>query len=110
MLFRSAAQGGGTVVIPAGEFISGPLLLKSKINFHLEAGATLKAAGNYDEYPPELFIDAITAIKFLAFGATADIFDNFLTDFTNKVGINRLNDGEFWIFVVGEFLKVNFRK
>ena len=55
-----AAQGGGTVVVPAGEFMSGPFLIKSKINLHLEAGAVLKASGNYDEYPPELFIDQIT--------------------------------------------------
>ena len=55
-----AAQGGGTVVVPSGEFNSGPFLIKSKINLHLEAGAILKASGNYDEYPPELFIDQIT--------------------------------------------------
>ena len=55
-----SAAGGGTVVIPAGEFISGPFLIKNKVNLYLEEGSTLKAAGNYEDYPKELMIDKIT--------------------------------------------------
>ena len=55
-----SASGGGTVIVPAGEFISGPFLIKDKVNLHLELGAVLKAAGNYEEYPSELLIDKVT--------------------------------------------------
>ena len=55
-----AANGGGTVIIPAGEFISGPFLLKTKINLHLENGAKLKAVGDYELYPANLLIDQVT--------------------------------------------------
>lgn len=55
-----AADGGGTVIVPPGEFISGPLLLKTKVNLHLELGAKLKAVGEYDQYPASLMIDQIT--------------------------------------------------
>lgn len=36
-----AAQGGGTVVVPKGEFLSGTLLLKSYVNLHLEAAGRI---------------------------------------------------------------------
>lgn len=36
-----ASKNGGRVIIPAGEFLSGTIVLKSNIDFHLEKGATL---------------------------------------------------------------------
>src|SRR5947209_4066859 len=38
----AAAAGGGTVQVPSGTFLSGPLTIKSKINLNLASGATLK--------------------------------------------------------------------
>ena len=45
--FRAAIQaahaaGGGTVEVPAGEYITGPIELVSNLELHLEAGATLR--------------------------------------------------------------------
>ena len=39
----ASTAGGGTVLIPAGTFLSGPINLKSNINFEIAAGSTLKA-------------------------------------------------------------------
>ena len=36
-----AAAGGGKVVVPPGEFYTGPIHLLSNINLHIEEGATL---------------------------------------------------------------------
>lgn len=36
-----ASKNGGRVIIPAGEFLSGTIVLKSNIDFHLEKGAIL---------------------------------------------------------------------
>jgi polygalacturonase len=36
-----AEAGGGTLVVPAGTYLTGPLDLCSRLNLHLEAGATL---------------------------------------------------------------------
>jgi polygalacturonase len=45
--FDSARKGGGTVVFPAGNYVSGPLTLKGdNITLRLEAGATLAASTN----------------------------------------------------------------
>ena len=50
------AQGGGTVYIPAGTYLSGSIRLKSHVNLHLSAGATILAAPSslraYDEAEP----------------------------------------------------------
>ncbi|HEY0053841.1 MAG TPA: glycoside hydrolase family 28 protein [Pedobacter sp.] len=54
-----AKNGGGTVYIPPGKYLSGSIHLKSNINLHLEVGATIVAApstmGAYD--PSEPFPD-----------------------------------------------------
>ncbi|WP_262920281.1 glycosyl hydrolase family 28 protein [Parabacteroides sp. FAFU027] len=37
-----STAGGGTVVIPAGTYLSGPLSMKNKVNLQISAGAVLK--------------------------------------------------------------------
>lgn len=39
-----AARGGGTVIIPAGIFVSGALFLKPGVNLHLARGAVLRCS------------------------------------------------------------------
>jgi len=41
---------GGTVRIPAGVFLSGPLTMKSSVNLQIDSGATLKMLP-YGQYP-----------------------------------------------------------
>lgn len=42
--------GGGTVVVPAGKFLTGGLILKSNVELHLEAGAILKFSDVQEDY------------------------------------------------------------
>jgi hypothetical protein len=44
-------HGGGRVVVPAGEFIVGALRLRSRVDLHVAAGATLKFSDNPERYP-----------------------------------------------------------
>jgi alpha-L-rhamnosidase len=48
---QCAAQGGGTLVVPKGEFVSGALFLKPGVNVELRAGAVLKGSTNIGDYP-----------------------------------------------------------
>ena len=48
---KCAQHGGGTVVIPKGEFLSGSLFLKPGVNFELEEGAVLKGSTDIKDYP-----------------------------------------------------------
>ena len=44
-------QGGGTVRVPAGVFVSGALFLKPKVNLHLERGAVIKCSTDMQHFP-----------------------------------------------------------
>jgi unsaturated rhamnogalacturonyl hydrolase len=45
------AAGGGRVVVPAGEWLTGAIHLKSNVNLHVSEGATLRFSTNPDHYP-----------------------------------------------------------
>jgi DNA sulfur modification protein DndE len=42
--------GGGTVLIPNGLWLTGPIVLKSNVNLHVSKGAILQFSRNYNEY------------------------------------------------------------
>lgn len=46
-----ALKGGGRVVVPRGVWLTGPIVLKSNINLHTEAGALVLFSTNKDLYP-----------------------------------------------------------
>jgi len=43
--------GGGTVLVPAGKFLFGPIVLASCVNLHLDQGATLLVSDDILAYP-----------------------------------------------------------
>lgn len=45
-----SSNGGGKVVIPRGIWLTGPIILKSNINLHLEEGALLLFSRDFDDY------------------------------------------------------------
>lgn len=45
-------NGGGTVIVPKGIFYTGPITLKSNVNFHVEEGAVLKFDTDQSLYFP----------------------------------------------------------
>jgi len=51
----SVKKGGGRVVIPAGEFLTGAIHLKSGVNLHLETNAVLKFSTDPKSYLPAVF-------------------------------------------------------
>ncbi len=44
------AGGGGTVTVPTGKFITGTIVLKSRVNLYLEPGAILEASLDLEDY------------------------------------------------------------
>ena len=44
--------GGGRVVVPAGEFLTGPIHLKSGVNLHVQKGATVRFSTDPNRYLP----------------------------------------------------------
>lgn len=48
---RVVANGGGTVIIPRGIWLTGPITLKSNVNLHLTNGALLLFTDDKNQYP-----------------------------------------------------------
>jgi len=46
-------QGGGTVRLTAGTYLSAPIVLKDNIILQLDKGATLVGSSNFSDYPPK---------------------------------------------------------
>lgn len=46
-----SAKGGGMLVVPAGVWFTGPVVLKSNINLHLNKGALILFSGDFNLYP-----------------------------------------------------------
>ena len=50
-----SAAGGGRVVVPAGRFLTGPIHLRSNVNLHVTAGATVAFHQDPARYLPAVF-------------------------------------------------------
>ncbi len=46
-----AEAGGGQVWVPPGQYLTGPVELRSNIDFHVERGATIVFSRNFADYP-----------------------------------------------------------
>jgi polygalacturonase len=44
-------KGGGVVVVPAGFWLTGPVVLKNGVNLHLKKGALLQLSSDFNQYP-----------------------------------------------------------
>ncbi|MBD0824583.1 glycoside hydrolase family 28 protein [Aestuariibaculum marinum] len=52
---NTSTQGGGTVIIPEGEWHTGRITLKSNVNLHFEDGAVLRFSTDVKDYQPAVF-------------------------------------------------------
>jgi polygalacturonase len=48
---RCEQSGGGTIYVPAGRFLTGPIRLVSNVNLYLDAGAVLLFSNDINDYP-----------------------------------------------------------
>jgi polygalacturonase len=56
---RCAEAGGGTVLVPAGRtFLTSRIVLRSRVNLHLEPGAVLASTDGRDDFPNQTVIEA----------------------------------------------------
>ena len=64
----ASEKGGGTVEVPAGVFLSGPIRLANQINFHLDSGATLRMLP-LEKYPG----GTVSPANFISGGGLHDV-------------------------------------
>ena len=51
LIDKVAKEGGGTVVVPEGTFLTGALFFKQGVNLYIEKGGTLKGTIEQNDYP-----------------------------------------------------------
>ena len=51
-IIHASKSGGGKVIIPKGDWLTGPIHLKSNINLHIEEGATIYFSEDKSDYLP----------------------------------------------------------
>lgn len=50
---RCSQEGGGQVLVPAGHYKIGTIVLRSRVNLHLEKGAVLFGSTDINDYTPQ---------------------------------------------------------
>lgn len=63
-----ANAGGGTVVVPPGEWPTGRIELMSHVRLHLEDGAALRFSGRLEDYQPAVFT-RVEGVEVMSLGA-----------------------------------------
>lgn len=48
---KASDNGGGRVIVPRGIWLTGPIVMKSNIDLHIEEGALVLFSRNFDHYP-----------------------------------------------------------
>ena len=51
LIDKTSREGGGTLVVPAGTFVTGALFFKQGVNLWIEKGGVLKGSVNPEDYP-----------------------------------------------------------
>jgi len=98
-------SGGGRVLIPAGNYVTGTLIMKDNVNLHLSVGAVILGSMNIEDYPaikPEyvslrtnsyvkqlIYAENVKNIKITGFGEINGQGKGFKRVAQNDEGVNR---------------------
>ena len=89
-----SAAGGGKVVVPSGEFLTGAIRLRSNVNLHLSVGATVRFTRDTSKYP--LVFTRWEGIELMNFSPFIYAFEEKNVAITGKGTIDGNADCEHW--------------
>ncbi len=90
-----AAAGGGRVVVPAGRFVTGAVRLKSRVNLHLEDGATLAFSRDANAYLP-LVLTRFEGVELMNYSPFIYALDEHDVAITGTGTLDGQANEEFW--------------
>ena len=95
---RAAREGGGTIVIPEGTYLSGALFFKPGTHLHLEENATLKGSDDISNFPVVDTRMEGQSLKYFAALVNADKADGFTISGKGTINGNGLRYWKsFWL-------------
>jgi hypothetical protein len=104
LIDKVAAAGGGRVIIPPGNFMSGPLFLKSGVELHLQLGARLLGPtnradyGNYEGRPAMVSAKNQTNISISGKGIIDGQGQELMLDIFKKLRSGEMKQDSMWLY------------
>jgi polygalacturonase len=87
--------GGGRVVVPAGRFVTGPIVLKSNVNLHLEEGAVVAFSQDPRAYLPVVFA-RYEGVEFMNYSPFIYAFEAENIAITGRGTLDGQADAQHW--------------
>ncbi len=95
---KAAAEGGGVISIPEGNFLSGALFFKPNTHLHLEEGGILKGSDDISNFPIVMTRMEGQTLKYFAALVNADKLDGFTISGKGTINGNGLRYWKsFWL-------------
>jgi len=95
---KAAAEGGGVISIPKGNFLSGALFFKPNTHLHLEEGGILKGSDDISNFPIVMTRMEGQTLKYFAALVNADKLDGFTISGKGTINGNGLRYWKsFWL-------------
>lgn len=88
-------SGGGRVVVPSGKYLTGPIHLKSNVNFHLEEGAEILFSINPADFLPVVHT-SYEGMEFMSYSPLIYAYQQENIAVTGKGIFNGQADNENW--------------
>ena len=88
-------SGGGRVVVPAGEYVTGAVHLQSNVDLHLEAGSTLKFSRDPAAYLPAVFT-RFEGVEFYNYSPFIYAFEAVNVAITGSGTLDGQANPDFW--------------
>jgi polygalacturonase len=92
---RCSKAGGGRVVVPKGEYLTGPIHLKSNVNLHLADGAVIKFLRDPKKYLPLVF-SRWEGVECMNYSPFIYAFEQKNIAITGKGTLDGQANNEFW--------------
>jgi len=90
-----ASAGGGRVIVPAGEFLTGAVHLRSRVNLHVSAGATLKFQRDPAAYLP-IVLTRFEGTELMSYSPFIYAFDQRDVAITGPGTLDGQADNDHW--------------
>ncbi|MDT0644638.1 glycoside hydrolase family 28 protein [Zunongwangia sp. F363] len=95
------AAGGGMVLVPAGKYVTGPIHLKSNVNFHLAEGAEILFSQDKSDYLPMVHT-SYEGVELMNYSPLIYAFNQENIAVTGKGVFNGRADNKNWWDWVGK--------
>jgi polygalacturonase len=89
-----AHAGGGTVLVPKGEFLTGAIRLKSNVNLHVAEGATIRFSRDPSKYP--VVLTRFEGVELMNYSPFIYALEQENVAITGKGTIDGNADSEHW--------------